>query len=173
MTDTIDSAGGSVIQGAVSAGRDFVGRDQYNITHIYPQAGAAPVDEAALAEAQRRLAEMPLDTIPGPAPLPAGLQDALCPQPAVRGPGGGFATAGGGAAGSDRDGPGAGDETGAGLCNELGIHLRQMGNYAGARRYYERTLAIFEQALGPDHPNSRVVRGNLASLEGAPESDGG
>lgn len=29
---------------------------------------------------------------------------------------------------------------------------------------YERTLAIFEKRLGPDHPDTKTVRDNLASL---------
>jgi len=30
--------------------------------------------------------------------------------------------------------------------------------------YLERALALFEDALGPAHPNTRVVRGNLEAL---------
>ena len=30
-----------------------------------------------------------------------------------------------------------------------------------------RALAIFEKSLGPDHPNTVIVRNNLAGLEAA------
>jgi len=29
--------------------------------------------------------------------------------------------------------------------------------------YLEQALAVFERKLGPGHPNTRVVRGNLAA----------
>ena len=38
------------------------------------------------------------------------------------------------------------------------------GDYAGARPLYERALAIYEKALGPEHPNTNVARRNLARL---------
>ena len=34
-----------------------------------------------------------------------------------------------------------------------------------ARAAYERALAIFEAMLGVDHPRTRIVRENLASLD--------
>jgi len=40
-----------------------------------------------------------------------------------------------------------------------------IGDYASARPLYERALAITEQALGPEHPNTRTVRTNLAALD--------
>ena len=47
---------------------------------------------------------------------------------------------------------------------------------AGARRLYERALAIREEALGPDHPRTRIVADNLRTFDEtaaqtAPESD--
>ena len=39
-----------------------------------------------------------------------------------------------------------------------------MGDLAGARPYYERALAIYEQALGPDHPDTARSLNNLAIL---------
>jgi len=41
------------------------------------------------------------------------------------------------------------DERAALLCNELGYHLRMIGDYSGARPYYERALAIHEKVLAP------------------------
>ncbi|HVR98913.1 MAG TPA: tetratricopeptide repeat protein, partial [Thermoanaerobaculia bacterium] len=38
------------------------------------------------------------------------------------------------------------------------------GDLAAARPYYERALAIFEARLGPDHPDTKTVRENLAAL---------
>ena len=39
-----------------------------------------------------------------------------------------------------------------------------MGDYAGARSYYERSLAIREEALGPDHPATAQSLNNLGTL---------
>ena len=48
--------------------------------------------------------------------------------------------------------------------NNLGYLLQAQGDLAGARPVFERALAIFTARLGPDHPNTRIVRGNLAAL---------
>ncbi len=48
--------------------------------------------------------------------------------------------------------------------NNLGTLLQAMGELAGARPYYERALAILEAKLGPDHPHTKIARGNLQSL---------
>jgi Tetratricopeptide repeat len=40
------------------------------------------------------------------------------------------------------------------------------GDLAGARAAYERALSIFERVLGPEHPHTRIARGNLESLGG-------
>jgi hypothetical protein len=45
-----------------------------------------------------------------------------------------------------------------------------LGYLAAARPYYERALAIWEARLGPDHPNTKIARENLAAL-GRLESD--
>jgi hypothetical protein len=50
------------------------------------------------------------------------------------------------------------------VCNKAGYYMHMMGNYAGARPLLERALAICETKLGPDHPNTNIVRGNLESL---------
>jgi hypothetical protein len=42
--------------------------------------------------------------------------------------------------------------------------LQARGDLTAARPLFERALAIYEKALGPDHPNIAAVRGNLASL---------
>jgi tetratricopeptide (TPR) repeat protein len=46
----------------------------------------------------------------------------------------------------------------------LGSLLRAQENYAAARLYYERALAICDRVLGSDHPNTKMVRANLAAL---------
>ena len=51
------------------------------------------------------------------------------------------------------------------LRNDLGYLLDSMGDYAAARPYYERALAIREQVLGPDHPDTRSSRASLAIEE--------
>ena len=38
------------------------------------------------------------------------------------------------------------------------------GNYAEARPLYERSLAINEKALGPEHPSVAASLNNLAAL---------
>ena len=50
--------------------------------------------------------------------------------------------------------------------NNLGLVLQDLGDLAGARAAFERALAIFERVLGPDHPSTRIARGNLKSLDG-------
>jgi len=56
------------------------------------------------------------------------------------------------------------DEWGAGLCNELGYHLRTIGAYTEAWPYYERALAINEKVLGADHPDTALSLNNLGTL---------
>lgn len=46
----------------------------------------------------------------------------------------------------------------------MGGLLDAMGDPAAAKPYYEHALAIFESKLGPDHPRTRDVRDNLASI---------
>jgi tetratricopeptide (TPR) repeat protein len=50
------------------------------------------------------------------------------------------------------------------LWNSLGYHISDLADYAGAKAAYERALKIFEKFLPPDHPNIKIVRGNLDSL---------
>jgi tetratricopeptide (TPR) repeat protein len=57
-----------------------------------------------------------------------------------------------------------GEGGGAGLCNTMGLHLQMIGDYPGARPYYERALAIREKILGPEHPDTAQSLNNLASL---------
>jgi hypothetical protein len=45
----------------------------------------------------------------------------------------------------------------AGLCNTLGYHLKLIGDYSGARPYYERALAIREKVLGAEHPDTKFA----------------
>jgi hypothetical protein len=56
------------------------------------------------------------------------------------------------------------DALSATLANNLGYHLKALGDYAAARPLYERALAILTTKLGPDHPTTRACRNNLASL---------
>jgi tetratricopeptide (TPR) repeat protein len=56
------------------------------------------------------------------------------------------------------------DTPAAGLCNALGFRLHVVGQYAEARPYYERALAIREQILGPEHPNTATSLNNLGDL---------
>jgi tetratricopeptide (TPR) repeat protein len=56
------------------------------------------------------------------------------------------------------------DEQGANLSNALGCHLRAIGNYRGACPYYECALAVREQRLGPEHPETALSSSNLAKL---------
>jgi tetratricopeptide (TPR) repeat protein len=56
------------------------------------------------------------------------------------------------------------DETAAKLCNSLGYHLHQIGDYAGALPYFQRALAIREKVLGPEHPATATSLNNLGLL---------
>ncbi len=56
------------------------------------------------------------------------------------------------------------DEQAAKLCSTMGYHLNMLGDYAGARPYYERALAIREKVLGEDHPDTARSLNNLGSL---------
>jgi tetratricopeptide (TPR) repeat protein len=56
------------------------------------------------------------------------------------------------------------DEGGARLCNELGKHLWWIGDYAGARPYYEKALAIWLKIAGKEHPNTAEGLNNLGCL---------
>jgi len=49
--------------------------------------------------------------------------------------------------------------------NHLGGLLDSMGDYAGARSYYEQALAILEEALSPVHPYIKLVMENLEEVE--------
>jgi tetratricopeptide (TPR) repeat protein len=57
------------------------------------------------------------------------------------------------------------DEQAATLATNLGYCLHTMlADYAGARLYFERALAIREQVLGPEHPHTAQSLNNLALL---------
>ena len=53
------------------------------------------------------------------------------------------------------------DVLAAGLCNEVGYYLHAIAQYAAARPYYERALAIYEAVLGPQHPATASSLNNL------------
>lgn len=57
-----------------------------------------------------------------------------------------------------------GDEQAATLASNLGFYLKMIGDYSGAKPYYQRALAIREQVLGPYHPDTAQSLNNLAAL---------
>ena len=54
--------------------------------------------------------------------------------------------------------------------NNLGFVLQDLGDLQGAKKNYERALAIFTKFLGKDHPNTVTVRNNIEYLESQLES---
>ncbi|MBV9849169.1 MAG: toll/interleukin-1 receptor domain-containing protein [Armatimonadetes bacterium] len=50
------------------------------------------------------------------------------------------------------------------LLNQAGYYLDDRAQYAQAAPLYRRALAIFEQALGPEHPDTAASLNNLAVL---------
>jgi tetratricopeptide (TPR) repeat protein len=56
------------------------------------------------------------------------------------------------------------DRTAADIANELGYHLWRIGDYSGARPYYERALAIDEKVLGAEHRDTAQSLNNLGVL---------
>ena len=48
--------------------------------------------------------------------------------------------------------------------NNLAMLYRGQGRYSDAEPLYKRSLAIFEKALGRDHPNVGTSLNNLAAL---------
>jgi tetratricopeptide (TPR) repeat protein len=48
--------------------------------------------------------------------------------------------------------------------NNLAQLYQAQGRYADAEPHYKRALAIYEKALGPDHPNLAASLNNLAEL---------
>jgi hypothetical protein len=60
-------------------------------------------------------------------------------------------------------------EQAGGLCNTLGFHLQMVGEYAAARPYYERALAIRQEVLGDKHPDTAASlwwMAHIAQAEG-------
>ena len=57
-----------------------------------------------------------------------------------------------------------GDVMAADLNAALGEHLRMVGAYQEAQRYLRRALRIWEQSLGPEHPDVAFPLNNLAEL---------
>ncbi len=52
----------------------------------------------------------------------------------------------------------------ANLCNLLGSHLQQVGDYDGALPYLERALGIRQKVLGPEHVDTDQSLNNLGVL---------
>jgi tetratricopeptide (TPR) repeat protein len=55
-------------------------------------------------------------------------------------------------------------EPAAFLANWTGYYLKYLADYSQARPYYEQALAIWEKALGPDHPDTATSLNNLGAL---------
>jgi len=66
---------------------------------------------------------------------------------------------------------GAGLATATSL-NNLGSLLQDQGDPAGSRPYLEQALAILQRVLGPDHPMTQTVRGNLDTCGTAEKQSG-
>jgi len=49
----------------------------------------------------------------------------------------------------------------------LGNVLQTLVDYAAARGYYKKTIAIFTRHYGANHSQTKIVKGNLAVLEEA------
>ena len=49
--------------------------------------------------------------------------------------------------------------------NNLALLLRAQGAYDEAKPLYERALAIWEKVLRAEHPTTKVIRENLATLK--------
>ena len=57
-----------------------------------------------------------------------------------------------------------GDEQAAGLANSLGFYAVGIGDYTGARPYFEQALEIRRKALGEQHPDTASSLNNLGFL---------
>lgn len=55
--------------------------------------------------------------------------------------------------------------------NNLALLYKTQGHYEQAEPLYERALAIWEKALGPDHTHVATVLNNLAALYRATNRD--
>ena len=61
--------------------------------------------------------------------------------------------------------------TATSLNNLANLYYTQ-GKYDLAEPLYERALAIYEKALGPDHPDTIQIRENLAQMKADREAAG-
>src|SRR3990170_1827524 len=50
------------------------------------------------------------------------------------------------------------------MMNNLGWLLYDQKKFAEAERYYQRSLGVLQEALGPDHPKLATPFSNLAKL---------
>jgi len=48
--------------------------------------------------------------------------------------------------------------------NNLAAFYKSQGDYEQAKPLYEHALAIIEKTFGSNHPNTKIVRENLATL---------
>jgi tetratricopeptide (TPR) repeat protein len=48
--------------------------------------------------------------------------------------------------------------------SNLALVLKALGDYAGAKGLLEKAYAILKNWLGDDHPNTKIIRGNLEYL---------
>ncbi|MGA6827415.1 tetratricopeptide repeat protein [Nitrospira sp. NS4] len=58
-------------------------------------------------------------------------------------------------------------EKAAHLLNQAGVYLSKRARYIEAKPLYQRALAIREQVLGPEHPDTAASLNDLASLYGS------
>ena len=68
------------------------------------------------------------------------------------------------AAGHEAEQFGSTDTRVATTYNNLGLVLHEQGTYIGAKGYYERSLAVWEQTLGPEHAEVATALHNLAEI---------
>jgi hypothetical protein len=55
------------------------------------------------------------------------------------------------------------------LLNRAGLFLDGQGQPGRAAGYHQRTLADSARVLGADHPQTKIVRGNLAAARQHPQ----
>jgi len=124
----------------------------------FPGDVAASIDPE---ESAARLAALPLDEIPEPGALPPGSRMPLSRNPLFAG--GVFWLSFGDPTSVQAEVIACGRRLAGPDYDEWPLE-RQVRWLEDVWPYYERALAIFEARLGPDHPDTKVVRGNLASI---------
>jgi tetratricopeptide (TPR) repeat protein len=109
---------------------------------VYP---ATVFNDPKAWQRARRLAAHALDLVDGAVPPPNGAERSVS-----------FLT--------DRIGVYSHGALGATSLNNFAALLREQGDLVGARPLYERAIEVFENVLGPEHPDTAASLNNLASL---------